>query len=68
MIFFRRLYEWCFRIDWDMTYEPFADDVKTAWWVIDEDSILNMLHRVANGEDPGHVMAEHYANSEVEHA
>lgn len=59
----RRLYEWFFRIDWEQTYEPFAE--ATAWWAIDEFSLLEMLRRVEAGESPDHVMAECYANSEV---
>lgn len=35
--------------------------------VIPEDVLLDMLRRVAAGEDPDHVYAEWYANSDHEH-
>lgn len=39
-----------------------------GWWVIDGESLLAMLKRVAEGEDPDLVYAEEYANSEIEQA
>jgi hypothetical protein len=39
-----------------------------VWWVIDGDSLLEMLQRVADGEDPDMVYAEEYANGAHEPA
>lgn len=33
-----------------------------GWWVLDGQSLLDMLRRVADGEDPDLVYAEEYAN------
>lgn len=38
-----------------------------TWWIIDGDTLLHMMCRVANGEDPDLVYAEEYANSEHEY-
>jgi hypothetical protein len=29
-----------------------------GWWTISGDALMDMLHRVANGEDPSHVYAD----------
>lgn len=34
-----------------------------GWWAISGESLLAMLYRVAEGEDPDMVYAEEYANS-----
>lgn len=34
-----------------------------GWWTISGEGLMDMLHRVANGEDPDLVYAEEYANS-----
>lgn len=39
-----------------------------GWWVISGESLLDMLKRVHEGEDPDLVYAEFYANCEVENA
>lgn len=36
------------------------------WWAISEEDIMDMLRRVADGDDPDVVYAEWYANSEHE--
>lgn len=38
-----------------------------SFWVISANDLMVMLRRVAAGEDPDVVYAEHYANSRVEH-
>jgi hypothetical protein len=45
-----------------MSNEP--DDL--GWWVIHGEELLAGLQRAAEGEDPGAVYAELYANSDVE--
>lgn len=35
-----------------------------GWWAISGEALLDMLRRVASGEDPDLVYAEEYANSE----
>ena len=37
-----------------------------GWWCIHGEAILEMLHRVADGEDPDLIYAEFYANSDHE--
>lgn len=37
-----------------------------AWWVIEDKALRAALDRVAEGEDPGLVETELYANSEVD--
>lgn len=37
------------------------------WWTIDNDSLLAMLRRCANGDDPDTVIMEEYANSNHEY-
>lgn len=37
-----------------------------GWWAISGEALLEMLRRVADGEDPDLVYAEEYANSEHE--
>lgn len=37
-----------------------------GWWVIDGESLMEMLQRVANGEDVDMVYAEEYANADHE--
>jgi hypothetical protein len=44
-------------------HEPAPD---LGWWSISGEALLDMLHRVADGEDPDLVYAEEYANSEHE--
>lgn len=36
------------------------------WWALSEEALLDMLHRVADGEDPGMVYAEEYVNADRE--
>lgn len=38
-----------------------------GWWTISGDCLIEMLRRVAAGEDPDLVYAEAYANSDHEH-
>ena len=35
-----------------------------GWWTISGEALLEMLHRVAEGENPDLVYAEEYVNSE----
>lgn len=35
-----------------------------GWWTIHGEEMLQMMKRAANGEDPGLLYAELYANSE----
>lgn len=37
-----------------------------GWWVISGEQLMELLVRVASGEDPDAVYLEHYANSEHE--
>jgi hypothetical protein len=37
-----------------------------GWWCISGEALLDMLKRVADGENPDLVFAEEYANSEHE--
>lgn len=37
-----------------------------GWWVISEDRLRTLLTCAAAGEDPDLIVAEEYANSEVE--
>lgn len=37
-----------------------------GWWSISGETLLEMLRRVAAGEDPDLVYAETYANCEIE--
>lgn len=37
-----------------------------AWWVIQDTALRAALDRVSEGEDPGLVEAELYANSDVD--
>ncbi len=46
--------------------EAFVAEPK--WWVIHEDEMRRMLHRVEDGEEPELVLMEEYANSEVNDA
>ena len=38
-----------------------------GWWSISGEGLLDMMRRCANGEDPDHVYAEEYANSDREY-
>jgi len=40
--------------------------LELGYWAISGESLMSMLYRVANGEDPDMVYAEEYANSEHE--
>lgn len=44
-----------------MSDEP---DPTRVWWAISGEAILNMLHRVHQGEDPDLVYIEEYANTD----
>ncbi len=38
---------------------------KMGWWTISGEGLLEMLRRVADGEDPDILYAEEYANAEI---
>lgn len=40
--------------------------MSASWWAISEEDLLEMLNRVARGDEPVAVYAEWYANSEHE--
>jgi hypothetical protein len=44
-----------------------VDDSDLGWWVISGESLMDMLTRVYEGEDPGVVYAEEYANADHEY-
>lgn len=37
-----------------------------GWWVISGETLIDLLRRAANGEDPNMLYAEAYANSKIE--
>lgn len=39
-----------------------------GWWAISGEALMEMLRRVAAGEDPDLIYAEEYANSQHEDA
>lgn len=39
---------------------------RLGWWVVSGENLLAMLRRAYDGEDPGLIYAEEYANSDHE--
>jgi len=39
---------------------------KPVWWTISEERLLELLHRVANGEDPDMLYMSEYASADKE--
>lgn len=55
---------WC-RVECCWKTLGITDGVRPlGWWVIEGESLMDMLRRCHEGEDPDAVYAEEYANSE----